>query len=123
MTDREYLRSLGFTVGERGRFSKEMLEALANRAKAETDEQLADWEDGLGLSSPPVPVREPQELYGLTEGGAKVGFIMCSRCADHMMWCECEKILAPDNVAILKGAAKRLAEIHPRMVHLMTTHN
>ena len=31
MTDREYLRSLGFEVGDRGRFSKEMRAALASR--------------------------------------------------------------------------------------------
>jgi len=31
MTDREYLRSLGFEVGDRGRYSKEMKAALATR--------------------------------------------------------------------------------------------
>lgn len=117
MTDREYLRSLGFTVGERGRFSKEMLEALKNRDKAETDSFISDMNEAFGLT-PREPVREAQELYGLTKGGAKVGFIMCSACADHMMWCECEKILAPDNVAVLTGAAKDLARLHPRMVQL-----
>jgi hypothetical protein len=31
MNDREYLRSLGFEVGDRGRYSKEMRAALATR--------------------------------------------------------------------------------------------
>ena len=119
MTDREYLRSLGFTVGERGRYSKEMLEALANRNTAQIQDDMDTVTDYLNLPRR-TPVRDAQELYGLTRGGHKVGFIMCSRCADHMMWCECEKILAPDNVMVLAGAAKDLAEIHPRMVQLMT---
>lgn len=120
MTDREYLRSMGFTVGERGRFSKEMLEALKNKSANETTKRVAEVEAMLGLPPSPGPVREPQILYGMTTGGAKVAFVMCSACADHMMWCECEKILAPDNVAVLTGAAKDLARIHPRMVELMT---
>ena len=37
MDDREYLRSLGFTVGDRGRFSKEMKAALANRDGVDPD--------------------------------------------------------------------------------------
>ena len=124
MTDREYLRSLGFTVGERGRFSKEMLEALANRDKADREELMDGMYESLGLPVRPTPVREAQELYGLTKDGAKVGFVMCSLCADHMMWCECpDGILAPDNVAVLKGAAKTIARLHPRMVDLMTVSN
>ena len=72
MTDREYLRSLGFTVGERGRFSKEMLEALANRSKTETDEFINGALESVGLP-PQTQQRPAQELYGLTKHGAKVG--------------------------------------------------
>ena len=64
MTDREYLRSLGFTVGERGRFSKEMLEALANRSKTETDEFINGALESVGLP-PQTQQRPAQELYGL----------------------------------------------------------
>jgi len=119
MTDRDYLRSLGFTVGERGRFSKEMLDALANRKNAQIQDDMDNVTDYLNLPRR-TPVREAQELYGLTKGGHKVGFIMCSACAEHMIWCECDKVLAPDNVATLMGAAKDLARIHPRMVQLTT---
>ena len=37
MNDREYLRSLGFEVGDRGRLSKEMKAALANRDGVDPD--------------------------------------------------------------------------------------
>ena len=122
MTDREYLRSLGFTVGERGRFSSEMQEALDKRKTDKFVNYVNDMREFLELPTRPEPVRNAQTLYGLTMGGARVAFVMCSSCADHMTWCECEKILAPDNVAALLGSAKDLAELHPRMVQLMTTH-
>lgn len=120
MSDREYLRSLGFTVGERGRFSKEMLEALANRNSAQAQEDMDAVTDYLNL-----PRREPQraaqELYGLTKDGYKVGFIMCSGCAEHMMWCQCEGgVVAPDNVFTLTGAAKHIAQTNPRVLSLTT---
>lgn len=43
MDDREYLRSLGFTVGDRGRFSKEMKAALANRDGVDPDAPESEW--------------------------------------------------------------------------------
>lgn len=120
MTDREYLRSLGFTVGERGRFSKEMLEALANRDTATAANAMNEVRQTLGLPTQTVQ-RDAQELYGVTLGGHKVGFIMCSRCAEHMIWCMCDGgPVAPDNVAMLTGAAKSIAQLHPRMLSLST---
>jgi hypothetical protein len=119
MNDREYLRSLGFTVGERGRFGKEMLEALASRNNDTIQSDLDTLHEYLGVV-PKVPLRPAQELYGYTVSGAKVGFIMCSSCSEHMIWCECDYITAPDNVAALGGVAKDLAKLHPRMVQLTT---
>ena len=117
MNDREYLRSLGFQVGERGRFSKEMLDALNNRNVRETVDEMNGVRESIGL---PIQIqqRDAQELYGLTKGGAKVGFIICSTCAFHMMWCECDKVTAPDNVLTLTGASKSIAKLHPRMLQL-----
>ena len=43
MDDREYLRSLGFTVGDRGRFSKEMKAALANRDGVDPDAPESEY--------------------------------------------------------------------------------
>ena len=117
MNDREYLRSQGFTVGERGRYSKEMKEALANRNIRQTVDEMNQVRESVGLT-PHVQQRDAQELYGLTKGGSRVAFITCSRCAHHMIWCECDKVLAPDNVLVLKGAAKDIAELHPRMLQL-----
>lgn len=118
MTDREYLRSLGFTVGERGRFSKEMLEALAKRDRDDVIEEINDLRRKMDLPTM-SPTREPQELYGYALSGARIGFIICSACANHMMWCECPNgVMAPDNVSILDGAAKDIAILHPRMIHL-----
>ena len=120
MTDREYLRSLGFQVGERGRYSKEMLEALNNRNVRETIDEMNGVRESLGLP-PQTPVRDAQELYGYTLEGNKVGFIICSACANHMMWCECPNgVMAPDICATLGGAAKTIATIHPRMLQLTT---
>jgi hypothetical protein len=116
MNDRDYLRSLGFTVGERGRFSKEMLTAIASRSDTKTDNPVSV------MKMPAAPVRERTELYGFTRGGARLAFITCSSCGEHMIWCECEKIVAPDNVMVLHGAAKDLAVIHPRMLQLITAY-
>ena len=43
MGDREYLRSLGFEVGDRGRFSKEMKEALAKRDGVDPDAPESEY--------------------------------------------------------------------------------
>ena len=43
MDDREYLRSLGFTVGDRGRFSKEMKAALAKRDGVDPDAPESEY--------------------------------------------------------------------------------
>lgn len=43
MHDREYLRSLGFTVGDRGRFSKEMKAALSSRDGIDPDSPESEY--------------------------------------------------------------------------------
>ena len=43
MSDREYLRSLGFTVGDRGRLSKKMKEALAKRDGVDPDAPESEY--------------------------------------------------------------------------------
>ena len=116
MTDREYLRSLGFSVGERGRFSKDMLDALAARSASDKHEFINDAYEQVGLPTPAVPVRAAQELYGYTKEGTRVGFVMCFSCADHMMWCECpDGIMAPKIVAVVK-TKDPLVRLHPSHV-------
>lgn len=104
MDKREYLRSLGFEVGERGRFSAEMQTALANSGIAfekpeKKSEPAVTLEKIIPHRPPQKPVRKAKQLYGYTEEGYKVGFITCRRCAEHMMYCECPQgILAPSIV-------------------------
>jgi len=43
MNDREYLRSLGFEVGDRGRYSKEMKAALATRDGVDPNAPAAEY--------------------------------------------------------------------------------
>ena len=108
MNKREYLRSLGFTVGERGRFTPEMLTALktaeidfdGNKVSRECVEEV-DVLDYPVIKS--VKMRESRTLYGYTKEGHKVGFQLCFSCSQHMMYCECPRgVKAPSIVAYTK---------------------
>ena len=108
MNKREYLRSLGFTVGSRGRFTPEMLTALKN-AEMDFDgntEAREIVEEVEVLEYPrivSVKIREPRTLYGYTKEGHKVGFQLCFTCSQHMMYCECKQgVRAPSIVAYTK---------------------
>jgi len=83
LNDRAYLRSLGYQVGERGRFSTEMKDELAKR----------DWQPSVQeVFKPEVkPEREGRQLYGYDKEGNKIGFVICHRCAQHMVWCRCSQ--------------------------------
>lgn len=105
MDKREYLRSLGFTVGERGRFSAEMQTAIAS-AGMNFDSPLKKSHDPVEVEviRPHVPpqeaLRKAKQLYGYTSEGHKVGFITCRRCSYHMMYCNCKQgVLAPSIVS------------------------
>ena len=115
MDKREYLRSLGFEVGERGRFSAEMLEALKSFEGEETQNYLRDEILGAGIEESVIrtPLRESQTLYGYDKDGHKIGFTLCFTCHQHMMWCECDKITAPSSVTTCKNSLVRL---HPSML-------
>jgi hypothetical protein len=97
MDNREYLRSLGFTVGERGRFSKDMLAALADRDKEERDPTPAEDFAETVMVTPKQ--REARQLFGRDSEGNKIAFVMCSKCNSHMVWCTCpEGIHAPSYI-------------------------
>lgn len=111
MNKREYLKSLGFQVGERGRFNEPMKTALR---KAEEDGMKFDDPASTPVKKQPVitiktekirahipeqkVMREARELFGLTADGFKVGFILCSNCNQHMIYCNCSGIYAPSVV-------------------------
>jgi len=80
MNDRAYLRSLGYQVGERGRFSKDMVEELNARDKVETAEEKYKLPTQ-------IPQREARQLLGYDDAGNTIAFVMCSRCGDHMRYC------------------------------------
>lgn len=106
MDDREYLRSLGFTVGDRGRFSKEMKAALANRDGVDPDapepeygaqDRFADGRyriersNGLPSLARQVTVMRNAKAYMVTlTSGQKIACGNCHTCKDHVMYCECE---------------------------------
>lgn len=112
MTKREYLRSLGFNVGERGRFTDAMKHAIESY-DGTFDEP----------SSTPAPksqinfqalgdkaVRQGRTLKGVTKDGHIVGFVTCRSCSMHMIYCQCNGgILAPSIVISTKEPDVRVA--------------
>jgi hypothetical protein len=83
LNDRAYLRSLGYDVGERGRFSTEMKDELAKRDYKPSVQQLFKPEV--------TPQREGRQLYGYDKEGNKIAFVICHRCTQHMVWCRCSQ--------------------------------
>jgi len=101
MNKREYLRSLGFTVGERGRFNDIMKIELAKYDGVFDDDLKPLKLDNVGKfnktkkerskASEQVKHREARTLSGFTRDGHKVAFITCSNCHEHMIWCGCKE--------------------------------
>lgn len=110
MDKREYLRSLGFEVGERGRFSAEMQEALKSFEGEETQNSLRSEVRAAGLNEEVIriPLRPSETLYGFDKEGHKIAFTLCFTCHQHMMWCECDKITAPSSVISCKNPLVRV---------------
>lgn len=96
---REYLRSLGFEVGSRGRFSEEMQEALKNYEEPEVD-------------NTPIPKvkNTPKRTDGIKVytaelvGGQVIRFDTCATCKDNVVFCHCVNPQPPkwlaDDIAI-----------------------
>lgn len=100
MNKRAWLRSQGFTVGERGKLSPEMLTAL----KDYPGDTLMVEPLSVECYDPVIEyvplntkkVREPRTLYGFTKTGTKVGFTTCRACEKHMSFCSCQNgVLSP----------------------------
>jgi hypothetical protein len=113
MNDREYLRSLGFTVGDRGRFSSEMKAALASRdgitesddaPQYKSTDKLADGryavERSNGLPSlvkPSTMMRDAKIYRARLIDGLVIACGSCGTCKDRIMYCECEDGPHPPN--------------------------
>lgn len=107
MDKRDFLRSQGFTVGERGRFNDAMVNAIKQAELSGTlfDEKAIPKKKrtySFEEIIPDVPQQEKlrvsRQLTGVTKFGHKVNFITCSKCQTHMVYCPCDKIYAPSNV-------------------------
>lgn len=120
MDQREYLRSLGFEVGDRGRFSAEMKTALKDYKEqggklevrvGKRDDGLPFIEPGVVIPDMPVqiPLRDAKVLKGKTAEGYVVGFVICSECHYHMIYCDCEGgVKAPPIVVSSKDPLVRV---------------
>lgn len=121
MDKREYLKSLGFEVGDRGRFSAEMKTALKDYESegGQLQGRVGKRDDGLPVIEPGVvvpdiavsrpAVREAKTLKGKTTEGYVVGFVICSECHYHMIYCDCEGgVKAPPIVVSSKDPLVRV---------------
>lgn len=108
MNKRDYLRSLGFQVGERGRFNSAMKIALAKYEGVFDEDQPKLKLNKLKTFKPAknaivVPgqkkLREARMITGYTKEGYKVGFDGCIGCHQHMVYCSCPSLIPPRIVA------------------------
>lgn len=107
MNKREYLRSLGFEVGSRGRFSAEMIEALKQYPGESVSDPLNDLlnqplnEDGT-LPGKIVFKINPPRTDGVTtytavlNNGITVRFDTCPQCKENVKYCYCKDPQPPD---------------------------
>ena len=108
MTKREYLRSLGFTVGERGRFNDIMKIELAKYDGVFDDDikplklnKLKQVKPTLATVKPGQKrVREKRILYGFTKEGYRVGFDGCNSCHQLMVYCQCPNGITPPKIVV-----------------------
>jgi hypothetical protein len=99
MNKRDYLRSQGFNVGERGRFNDAMKTCIAkaqeegihfNDIPTPKVEKLYVKEEIKPHTFKPQPkLRSSRELFGYTHDGIKIAFITCRQCRFHMIYCSC----------------------------------
>ena len=84
MNKREYLRSLGFEVGSRGRFSEEMQQALKDYTE-ETPEVIVT----------PKVKNTPKRTDGVKvytaelHTGQIIRFDQCATCTENVIFCHC----------------------------------
>lgn len=110
MNDREYLRSLGYKVGDRGRMSAHMKQLITDRhggdeppVANENDNQYKSMDkmaDGRwaiersnnlpNLVKQSVVMRSSNSYQATLIDGLKIGVEFCSNCKDHVMHCQCE---------------------------------
>ena len=94
MTKREYLRSLGFEVGSRGRFNEAMLKALQDYTE-ETPEVIII----------PKVKNTPKRTDGIKvytaelHTGQIIRFDQCASCSENVVFCHCSNPQPPSWLA------------------------
>ena len=90
MDKREYLRSKGYTVGSRGRFSLEMIEEL----KDFVDNRPVLVKEKPQQATKPAAIpnqtiqREDTVIY-IVHDGIKLAIGQCFECHCHIRYCKC----------------------------------
>jgi hypothetical protein len=86
MNKRDYLRSLGFEVGERGRLSAEMLEALKDFYEDATQNNKPQRK----ILPASVKMRDDRTYMVELQDGGRVEMGFCSSCKESMLYCHCD---------------------------------
>lgn len=89
MDKREWLRARGFEVGNRGRFSAEMLEALKEYDSGSADGAPVASLGRLSARSTSVVMRDASCYIAVTNSGNSVACGYCATCHESVMYCAC----------------------------------
>ena len=103
MDKREYLRSLGFEVGSRGRFSLEMQEALKNY----TEEPRVENKPFPKVKNTPKRTDGIRYYTAELHTGQIIKFDTCATCKETVVFCHCLNPQPPswlaDEVAVYRS--------------------
>lgn len=109
MNKRDWLRSQGFHVGERGRLTPAMLKALERYDESPELNYEVEIVVPVFKYISEEPLRESRQLYGRKRDGSLVSFSTCAECNKHMSFCSCQNgILAPIMVISTKEKDVRI---------------
>jgi hypothetical protein len=113
---RDWLRSKGYNVGERGRLSVDssgltFVESSEDAVVFVPEAPNLDWRKNPHFDDPMI--RESRTLFGFSREGYKIGFSMCFACTSHMSRCKCKGgVMAPPTIVSTKEKDVRLSK-HP----------
>ena len=94
---REWAKENGYQVPSRGRIPSDIIAAY-------TGNPLTPKSQPPGQLANPVPVqkriRKAVTLYGLTKEGYRVGYSVCHRCTQSMVYCTCKDGVKPPSIIV-----------------------
>ena len=106
MNKRDWLRSQGFNVGNRGRLTPAMISALKDYTGEKSVAVALEVEmvpEYVNYMEDLLPIREARTLYGRDKEGNLISFTSCSNCLKHMSFCSCQMgVFAPIMVVATK---------------------